>query len=272
MAETRLVPGERLAARLAARAVRRPRVGVSSRFYARFGLGDPWSEEIAGQETPWGFWGMHGARHGALGLLWDLLERRFLRYLRFGVVFHGGLGGLYSEGWGDWLPLVEGFSGLWRERDLAAFGRLPGAGRRRWLPWGAYSTPQFSFVLAPVEEVEPEEPAHGGRFRRRPRRRRAVAAGSPALALPAFAPRPQVASAALPGRPAVRAAPEVAPSARPARSVAPEATFVARPSYAADLDDGAPGLAAPARRRAGPSGIARALLRRDAPAVGTPAL
>ena len=49
--ETRRIPGERLVSRVLSRTRRRPRMGLSPDFYARFGMEDPWTAPEIGGES-----------------------------------------------------------------------------------------------------------------------------------------------------------------------------------------------------------------------------
>ncbi len=50
--ENRKIPGDRLVSRILTRVRRRPRMGLSPDFYARFGMSDPWSAPEFGGEEP----------------------------------------------------------------------------------------------------------------------------------------------------------------------------------------------------------------------------
>ena len=272
MAEPRQYPGELLVERLFARGERRVRVGVSSAFFARFGLDNPWDLDSTGPgwgDHAWGF----GRRRGVLGSFRSLFQQRFLGHLMGGVLFRGGLGLSLHHPWADWLPYLGGAesSWLWRDRTLAAWARMPGSGLRRPLPpWGAYSSPGFSFLLPELEEIEPEEPSARPRFRRRPRRARR--AQSPSMALPAAAPHAEPLPAAAGAR--IRR-PDPTQPLRPARSARPigvdqpPPAFIAPPQHAQLPPERDPG---PGRRpSAALPGLARVLQRQQAP-VGTPSL
>jgi hypothetical protein len=204
MAEPRRYLGEQLTERLLARGERRIRVGVSSAFFARFGLANPWDFDPL--DTGWGsFWFRFGRRRGVLGALWE-------RFDSLGM---------------DWM---------WPDRDLAAMARMPGSGLGRpRTPWGPFGRPRFSFLLPELEEIEAEEPATRRRFRRRPRRaRRALAQPMPLVGagVPLAEPLPAAAAAALPR--GVEPTPVAAPAA--ARSIAASTAPVgvsSRPSPAA---------------------------------------
>lgn len=217
MAEPRRYPGEDLVERLWSRRGMRMRVGVSSAFWARFGLSDPWAFD----QPPWPGDPRRGGLlsrldRGALGSFWHLLSERIWRHLRMGVIFGGGLGSELDSGWAEWLPFLQRSAPgwLWDERRFAALARMPGSafGRRR-SPWGAFTMPAFVFAEQLLEEEEPEQPRRARRFRRRRRRRRPQ--------VQAVLPR------AIARRPAVEPAlPQVAP-ARP-RPLAPARTAVQR--------------------------------------------
>jgi hypothetical protein len=259
MADARLVPGERLVERLMARGERRLRLGVSSAFFARFGLDNPWDFEPG--SVPWGSWAGRDRRpRGVLGSFWDLLERRLLGHLMGGVLSRGGLGLALHHPWADWLPFLaqEGPGWLWRDRRLLALARIPGSGLVRRSPWGAYASPHFSFLLPELEELEPEQTSSARRFRRRPRRARR-ALPDPLLVQP---------------RPRVPPLDEVAQPARLTRAAAPLPRLGAieqRPEVplaaARTPHPRLPGLAVSAPI----SGLARVLQRESAP-VGAPAL
>ncbi len=192
MAEPRRYLGETLTERLLARGERRLRVGVSSAFFARFGLANPW--DLDDSHQGWGaFWFRFGDRRGLLGALWERFD---------------GLGL-------DWA---------WPDRELAAMARIPGSGLGRpRSPWGPYARPRFSFLLPELEEIEAEEPAARRRFRRRPRRaRRADPQQLPLVgaAVPAALPLPVAATPA--GRRGLEPVPTPLPSA-PRSFLAPPA-------------------------------------------------
>jgi hypothetical protein len=243
MAEPRQYPGERLVERLFARGERRVRVGVSSAFFARFGLENPW--DLDAPSEGWGF----GGQRGVLGAFQSLFERRLLGHLAGGVLFRGSLGLSLDHPWADWLPflLQARGGGLWRDRRLAALARLPGSGLGRpRSPWGAYTSPAFSYLLPELEELEPEQEHSVARFRRRSRRARRGVSDAPA-ALP-----PRAAAGPLPTFVGSRA-----PAVRPVAAAAASTTFPRRPSA----------LPVPS----GPRGVARAMSRATGPVGASPA-
>jgi len=275
MAGPRQYPGEQLVERLAARGEQRLRVGVSSAFFARFGLDNPWEFESSG--VGWGssVWRLGGraGRRGVLGSFQSLFERRMLGHLMGGVLFRGGLGLSLHHPWADWLSFFDrsGVGWMWRERTMAALARLPGSGLRRPShPWGAYASPSFAFLLPELEELEPEEPTSRRRFRRRPRRARRVdphmaplVAGAPPAAPPSDRP-----AAHRPARisepPAIAALRRVA-----APSTLPASPLVRRaPQQQLPLSPALESVASPVPAV---QGMARVLQRQQAP-VGTPSM
>ncbi len=264
MAELRQYPGERLVARLSARGQRRLRVGVSSAFFARFGLDDPWdfeAEPWAWGSPVWRLGGRGGRPRGVLGSFWRIFDRCFLGHFFSGVLCRGGLGRSLHHPWADWLPWLDpaAMGGLWRDRNLGLLGRLPdsGFGRPR-SPWGPFATPGLVFLLPELEELEPEQPYRARRYRRRPRRARRVSSVSLPSSAPIRRPVDTPAAVASPRR----------------RGITPP-----RPSFVEPLPAPLPDLtsvpAPRARRRVaqpGPTGLARVLARQDAPSVGSPVL
>ena len=237
------------------------RVGVSSAFFARFGLDNPWDLDAAGVgwgDPAWSAGRRAGRPRGVLGSFWDLFERRLMGHLMGGVLFRGGLGLALHHPWADWLPFLDhaGDGWMWRDRSLGALARIPGSGLRRpRSPWGPFASPSYSYLLPELEEIEAEEPTARRRFRRRSRKeRRALPATLP---LAAAAPRPQAPVAG----PVTRAA--TASSASPL-AVAPRRA-AAQPWSPAPTPEQRPSRAPAAQ------GMARVLARQQAP-VGAPSL
>ena len=292
MAGSRQYPGEQLVERLLARGERRLRVGVSSAFFARFGLDNPWDLDSAGigwGAPLWGHGGRAGRPRGVLGSFWEIFERRMMGHLMGGVIFRGGLGLSVHHPWADWLPFLDqsGMGWMWRDRALGAFSRLPGFehGRPR-SPWGPFASPRFSFLLPELEEVEAEEPSARRRFRRRPRRARqaleptlpSAAAAAPGPLAPAVqVPRPGRAALPLPAAGARLAARPATPEtswpvlARPTPARAPAAQGMARVLERQQASVGTPSLRRAVERRLPESGSSFAALQPQ-PAQVVPAL